>query len=202
MRTRRDAIPFTLQPSPVRTTVLLQDAPEAGLESPLIDHRAGHTRCCEFLLNNGVKLSTVDKRGRTAIHYAARMDQQATLEFLIHYPGADPAAVDSWGRTALHWAAFYGYKKCCKLLIQAGGTLCAPAPSQPHQHAHTGTGTSTCASDLTCCSGCEHYGQFRQDRSACSEFERTGKGRAAAPFLGRGYPCRRQEELDCCAYRG
>ncbi len=44
---------------------------------------AGHTRCCEFLLGRSASINRPDKRGHTAVHYAARMDQRDTLQFLL-----------------------------------------------------------------------------------------------------------------------
>ncbi len=51
-----------------------------------------------FLLKSGVDIAAVDNQGRTALHYAARMDDLDMVKFLLKN-GANPHARDKRGMT-------------------------------------------------------------------------------------------------------
>jgi ankyrin repeat protein len=63
-----------------------------------------------------------DRKGRTALHWAAHQRDEVSMRVLLRY-GADPNATDSDGRTPLHWAAVGGNKGCIAQLLAAGAEL-------------------------------------------------------------------------------
>ena len=71
-----------------------------------------------------INVSSLDKRGRTALIHAVR-DGHAHLVSLFLNAGCNPNDHDSSGNTALHYAAAYGWYYCVQLLLKAGA---APDP--------------------------------------------------------------------------
>ncbi len=65
-----------------------------------------------------VDIVTVDERGRTCLHLAAKRGDVETLQQLIG-AGAKVDAVDAFGRTALHFAASNDKGEVVKVLIEA-----------------------------------------------------------------------------------
>ena len=63
-----------------------------------------------------------DRKGRTALHWAARQCDEISMRMLLRY-GADPNAADNDGRTPLHWAAVGGSRSCITQLLAAGAEL-------------------------------------------------------------------------------
>ncbi|KAH9175790.1 ankyrin repeat-containing domain protein, partial [Lactarius sanguifluus] len=63
-----------------------------------------------------------DRKGRTALHWAARQHDEVSTRVLLRC-GADPNAVDRDGRTPLHWAAVGGSGGCIGQLLAAGAQV-------------------------------------------------------------------------------
>ncbi|KAI9435754.1 ankyrin repeat-containing domain protein [Lactarius indigo] len=63
-----------------------------------------------------------DRKGRTALHWAARRRDEVSMRVLLRC-GADPNATDCDGRTPLHWAAVGGNGGCFGQLFAAGAEL-------------------------------------------------------------------------------
>ncbi|KAH9034541.1 ankyrin repeat-containing domain protein [Lactarius hengduanensis] len=63
-----------------------------------------------------------DRKGRTALHWAARQRDEVSTRVLLRC-GADPNAVDRDGRTPLHWAAVGGSGGCIGQLLATGAQL-------------------------------------------------------------------------------
>lgn len=78
----------------VRTTPL-HLAAKSGFDSTAIS----------ALLEGGAELEAKDRRGQTALHYAAQNDRTAAVSALVD-AGANVDAEDREGRTPLHWAPF------------------------------------------------------------------------------------------------
>lgn len=57
------------------------------------------------LLEGGAELEAKDRRGQTALHYAAQNSRAAAVSALVD-AGANVNAADREGRTPLHWAPF------------------------------------------------------------------------------------------------
>lgn len=64
----------------------------------------GHPDVVGLLLKAGSEVNLTDNKGRSALHYAAELGQDDTIEMLLA-AGADPnVAENNTGRTALHLA--------------------------------------------------------------------------------------------------
>jgi len=74
------------------------------------------------LCQPGVAPDERDRKGRTALHWAAYLRDELLMRVLLRF-GADPNATDSDGRTPLHWAAVGGYAGCIAQLLEAGAQL-------------------------------------------------------------------------------
>ncbi|KAH8977934.1 ankyrin repeat-containing domain protein [Lactarius hatsudake] len=79
---------------------------------------------CLLLLLSQPEVSPADRdrKGRTALHWAARQRDKVSMRVLLRC-GADPNAVDRDGRTPLHWAAVGGSEGCIGQLVAAGAQL-------------------------------------------------------------------------------
>ena len=64
-------------------------------------------------------ISQVDRRGKSALIWAAASGDSGTIDLLLRY-GADPFVVDREGETALHLAARAGCRQCIATLISCG----------------------------------------------------------------------------------
>ncbi|KAM7188697.1 Ankyrin repeat-containing domain protein [Rhypophila sp. PSN 637] len=90
----------------------------------------GHQETVKYLLKNGARAGWADKRGKTALNWAARYGHDGILRNLLDaLPGTDQevkAVVDRQelgGRTALIWAAQKGHTCCVKLLVDNGADV-------------------------------------------------------------------------------
>lgn len=115
-----------LQGLPTIVHLLLQH----GADARLLDaqgysslHAAAHSSSfwCVLLVlcKAGVSPDERDRKGRTALHWAARQQDEVSMRVLLRC-GADVNAVDIDGRTALHWAVVGGNERCVVLLLEAG----------------------------------------------------------------------------------
>jgi ankyrin repeat protein len=118
-----------LQGLPTIVHLLLQH----GADARLLDaqgygslHAAAHSSSfwCVLLVlcKAGVSPDERDRKGRTALHWAARQQDEVSMRVLLRC-GADVNAVDNDGRTALHWAVVGGSGPCVGLLLAAGAEL-------------------------------------------------------------------------------
>ena len=73
----------------------------------------------DLLLENGAKLETKDKNGRTPLLWAVVDQHEAEVKLLLE-KGADLETKDKDGRTPLLWAAEKKYEKVMKLLLEKG----------------------------------------------------------------------------------
>ncbi|KAK1835684.1 ankyrin repeat-containing domain protein [Podospora conica] len=90
----------------------------------------GHPETVKYLLNKGAQVEYVDKRGKTAVNWAARFGHSEILRDLLDALRKGKkdvkAVVDTQelgGRTALIWAAIKGNLECARLLIEAGADV-------------------------------------------------------------------------------
>ncbi|EAY06105.1 hypothetical protein TVAG_349580 [Trichomonas vaginalis G3] len=77
---------------------------------------------CDFFLSAGANINETDKKGKTALIYAAYNNRKDTTELLIA-KGANINIEDNSGRTALHKAARYNSKETAELLIENGANI-------------------------------------------------------------------------------
>ena len=75
-----------------------------------------------LLVSGGISPDERDRKGRTALHWAAWQCDEVSTRVLLRY-GADSNAVDSDGCTPLHWAAVGGNRCCIAQLFAAGAEL-------------------------------------------------------------------------------
>eukprot|EP00128_Syssomonas_multiformis_P007646 Colp12_sorted_trinity150504_noHs@26611 len=72
-------------------------------------------------IEQGVKLTTVDGNGNTALHMAAANGHTDIVKFLLErWPKEHIGQKNNSGNTALHWAALNHHKGIVELLIGAG----------------------------------------------------------------------------------
>jgi|GEM_PF-1156579 len=83
----------------------------------------------EFLENQLKNINERIDRGRTVLHYAARLSDAGIIRLLVE-EGADINARDDMGETALHVAAFGGKVKNVKALIEKGAEVNAKSNNQ------------------------------------------------------------------------
>lgn len=90
----------------------------------------GHHDTVKYLLGKGAQVEYVDKRGKTAVNWAARFGHSEILRDLLdalREGNKDVKAVvdtqELGGRTALIWAAVKGNLECARLLIEAGADV-------------------------------------------------------------------------------
>ena len=69
--------------------------------------------------HNYVKFNAEDKNGRTALHWAARLGNEAMVRPLLE-KGADSKAKEKDGKTVLYWAAIRGKEVVVQLLLEKG----------------------------------------------------------------------------------
>ncbi|CCI39232.1 unnamed protein product [Albugo candida] len=67
-----------------------------------------------------------NQNGCTALHGAAASGQLEVVQWMLQYPGIDPAAVDDDQQTPLHYAAFYGHLEVVQALVEHGVPLDIP----------------------------------------------------------------------------
>ncbi len=71
------------------------------------------------MIENGAKILTRDKMGRSALMMAVRNGNIDVASYLLMH-GADYNGIDSSKNTCVHYAAAYGFSECIELLIRAG----------------------------------------------------------------------------------
>lgn len=78
----------------------------------------GETGACRQLHAAGSNATTLDSKGRSALHWAAmRTDEPELIQFLIDL-GIDPKLVDSYGSTALRLAELFNHKQAAQVLYR------------------------------------------------------------------------------------
>jgi hypothetical protein len=84
----------------------------------------GDTKKVESLLNSFVScnVNATDSGGRTALHYAAFIEDPKMADLLIK-AGANVDLKDVTGSTALMLAAYHGHFETVKILVQAGADI-------------------------------------------------------------------------------
>ena len=76
----------------------------------------GHVDVCEYIIDEGhCNIDQRDNTGRTALHHAAKAQQQQTLQLILD-KGANMHLTDNYGNTPFHTAARYGSSECCEVL--------------------------------------------------------------------------------------
>jgi ankyrin repeat protein len=93
-------------------TILHYTARCDGLESEI-----------RMIIQNGADVGALTVRNsETALHFAAKVGNEATLQTLIA-SGADIEAMTEAGNTALHVAAYHGRKEAARMLIEHGANI-------------------------------------------------------------------------------
>ena len=85
----------------------------------------GYLHDVETLVAAGASVSAVDKRGVSALHYAAGGDREAVTAYLLSR-GADGDVEDKSGATPLHWATSHGAPRAAAALLARGVWAAAP----------------------------------------------------------------------------
>jgi ankyrin repeat protein len=103
-------------------------------------------KCVELLLQAGDDTSVLNSEGKTALHTAAEVNEDAAIIDLLLKAGVEIDAKDMIGRTPLHWAALEGNNKCVDMLLKAGAGVDAKSDAMrtPLHHACI-KGHSDCA---------------------------------------------------------
>ncbi|GAB2286676.1 hypothetical protein Dimus_021071 [Dionaea muscipula] len=83
---------------------------------------SGQLHFLDKLLENGVKIDSGDKDGRTALHIAVIGKKESAISHLLR-KGANPHMKDNGGATALHYAVQVGAMQTVKLLIKYGADV-------------------------------------------------------------------------------
>jgi hypothetical protein len=83
-----------------------------------------HWRVMKLLIKHGADVRAVDKRGRSALHYAAYYGNRQACEVLVEAK-AFMFAGDFQGNNALHHAALGNRPSCIDYLAKKGQDLCA-----------------------------------------------------------------------------
>jgi hypothetical protein len=91
-------------------------------ETPLMRQAAkGATSLCQLLVNAGADANAIDKKGRTALMYAAQAGQTETAITLVKHCGSHVEVDDGdWGNALIH-AATGGHTDMVVLLIRECG---------------------------------------------------------------------------------
>ncbi|KAL9265825.1 Ankyrin repeat domain-containing protein [Drosera capensis] len=83
---------------------------------------SGQIQSLDKLLKHGVKIDSIDKDGRTALHIAVIGKKDAVISHLLR-KGANPRVLDEGGATPLHYAVQVGALQTVKLLIKHGADV-------------------------------------------------------------------------------
>jgi ankyrin repeat protein len=85
--------------------------------------KGGHSAVVAALLRAGASVAGVDGSNATALHYAARKQDEPMLRALLEHSSCTRDVIntrDNAGRTALHFVAQRGNGALCALLVGAG----------------------------------------------------------------------------------
>lgn len=85
--------------------------------------RVGDVSVVEKLIEGeAISVNSMNRYGNTALHFAAKNGNIATIEALIAQ-GANVNALNNDGSTALHWAAYRGQTTVIEVLVANGANL-------------------------------------------------------------------------------
>ena len=97
-----------------------------GLTSIMHAVAAGHDDVASLLLTHGARLSKVDNRRRSALHWAVLKNREAALRLLLKHAGNDHSLIDGYddaGRTPLHTAIELGSESFVAILLESGANM-------------------------------------------------------------------------------
>jgi len=104
----------------VVTELLVWAASTAGASTPLIDAvKQGNAAGVRARLQQKVDVNAAEVDGTTALHWAARADDQELMRLLLR-AGADPRRANRYGITPLQLAAVNGSVSAATALLEAG----------------------------------------------------------------------------------
>lgn len=104
------------------TTPTVESAPKLGLVDATEKKKFRHLY--QLIKKNPDKINETGKNGQTALHVAARIDNEKVVRMLLHFK-ADVNARDHDGKTPLHYAAMSGAKaiRVVALLLKTGAKV-------------------------------------------------------------------------------
>ena len=82
--------------------------------------KGGNADNIQQMIRAGIDVNTQDKKGATALMYAAKKGYQRVFEILMSND-ADKMMVDRQGRIAAHYAAYYNHLDLIKLVLECSG---------------------------------------------------------------------------------
>ena len=97
-----------------------------GLTSIMHTAAAGHDDVASLLLAHGARLSEVDSRRRSALHWAVLKNRETVLRLLLKQAANDHSLIDGYddgGRTPLHTAIDLGFESCVAALLESGANM-------------------------------------------------------------------------------
>ncbi|XP_022248854.1 eye-specific diacylglycerol kinase-like [Limulus polyphemus] len=103
----------------------IENVSEKSSEGVISASKTGDLLLLKQLQQDGYSLTSLDQRGMTALHHAARYGKKDIIRYLI--ANASPTILEmvdnEKGQTALHKAAAYKRRTICYLLVSAGASL-------------------------------------------------------------------------------
>jgi len=98
--------------------------PFTGTPYPLIEvAKTGDVAALNAILESTSDLTVCDKKGRTALHWAAREGNTPVLHKLLEIGGLEVNTVDKQKWTSLHYASYNNHPDCVSLLLKFGADL-------------------------------------------------------------------------------